>query len=679
MIRQKIPLLLLGTMIVGLLFIGARSSTAQGQTVLTLSALDVGVAEMGAIEGRVDCGSSGCGGFKISLSFDRSLIRIEEATVGPVLGDQVFMAENTVDNAAGTVQLTASSPVPPPAGADNLLFSLTVYGLKPGTASLTVDSLEMSGADGGPVSSTSQVGAVSVFATGKIAFFNPPKNGWEVAFVSERDGNPEIYVVSADGRHTRRLTENDVLDGGPTWSPAGDQIAFHTARDGNMEIYVMDPNGGSVQRLTNDPGADTEPAWSPDGSQIAFVSDRDGNPEIYVMNADGSNSRRLTDNPANDASPAWSPDGNTIAFASQRGGSSSELYLMKTDGSGVQQISNLFGANGWYPAWAPDGHLLSFTSERSNEADIYTMDDQGQNIKRMTQETSWLTSTDWSPDGGWIAYMAGYDGDANLFVMDSTGTDIFRLTDNPADDYDPDWRPAAVEACFAVTTQANAIDVRVGPGDNRGVFGSFPANQDILVIGQAYDSNNVVWWEIDKSQIPGGEDANSLWVNSEDVDEKGDCLAVGRVEAPPVIAPPPPPSTQPPPEPTTPPGTWGPCGSCDTCGHPATECVLAPDNTCLWDPSTCAAETPVPTQPEPECYSISVVVKPNGNYGSVTLRPSPNCGNRYQPGTSITAVASPAQRRTFVNWQGSTCPVGGSNNLVNFTINSSCTLVANFK
>ncbi len=123
----------------------------------------------------------------------------------------------------------------------------------------------------------------------------------------------------------------------------------------------------------------------------------------------------------------------------------------------------------------------------------------------------------------------------NLFVMDTTGTDLFRLTDNPADDTIPTGGLPPSRRCFAVTNQANAIDVRVGPGTNRGVFGSFPANQDIRVIGQAYDSENVVWWEIDESQIPGGTEAGSLWVNSDDVGEKGDCLAVVRVEAPPIV------------------------------------------------------------------------------------------------------------------------------------------------
>ncbi len=88
---------------------------------------------------------------------------------------------------------------------------------------------------------------------------------------------------------------------------AAERIAFHSDRDGNPEIYVMDADGSNVTRLTNDPADDGFPTWSPDGSRIAFFSDRDGNPEIYVMDADGSNVTRLTNHPALDAVPAWSP------------------------------------------------------------------------------------------------------------------------------------------------------------------------------------------------------------------------------------------------------------------------------------------------------------------------------------------------------------------------------------
>ena len=81
---------------------------------------------------------------------------------------------------------------------------------------------------------------------------------------------------------------------GPAWSPDGRQIAFVSDRDGNWEIYVMNADGSSQTNLTNDLPDDTGPVWSPDGRQIAFVFCRDGSYEIYVMNADGSGQTRLT-------------------------------------------------------------------------------------------------------------------------------------------------------------------------------------------------------------------------------------------------------------------------------------------------------------------------------------------------------------------------------------------------
>ena len=112
-----------------------------------------------------------------------------------------------------------------------------------------------------------------------------------IAFVSDRDGNIEIYVMDADGSNVIRLTNNPTPDLFPALSPDGSRIAFTFDRG----IYVMEADGSNVIRLTNYP--DAFAAWSPDGSRIAFESGRDGIPEIYVMDADGSNVIRLTNNP----------------------------------------------------------------------------------------------------------------------------------------------------------------------------------------------------------------------------------------------------------------------------------------------------------------------------------------------------------------------------------------------
>ena len=83
------------------------------------------------------------------------------------------------------------------------------------------------------------------------------------------------------------------------------QIAFISDRDGNVEIYVMDAAGGNQRRLTNNRHRDWKPSWSPDGKRIAFMSDRDGNKEIYVMDAAGGNPQNLTNNPHGDINAAW--------------------------------------------------------------------------------------------------------------------------------------------------------------------------------------------------------------------------------------------------------------------------------------------------------------------------------------------------------------------------------------
>ena len=83
-------------------------------------------------------------------------------------------------------------------------------------------------------------------------------------------------------------------DGSFSWSPDGRRIAFVSDRDGNDEVYVINVDGSGLRNLTRNPARDGHPAWSSDGRTIGFVSNRGGNRDIYVMNADGSGQRNLT-------------------------------------------------------------------------------------------------------------------------------------------------------------------------------------------------------------------------------------------------------------------------------------------------------------------------------------------------------------------------------------------------
>jgi len=114
-------------------------------------------------------------------------------------------------------------------------------------------------------------------------------SGDRIAFISDRDGNHEIFVMNADGTEVRQLTDNDSVGTLLSWSPDGDRIAFAKWLDGDHEIFVMNADGTEERQLTDNDDSDMHASWSPDGKQIAFSSDRYGESEIFVMNADGTN------------------------------------------------------------------------------------------------------------------------------------------------------------------------------------------------------------------------------------------------------------------------------------------------------------------------------------------------------------------------------------------------------
>lgn len=133
--------------------------------------------------------------------------------------------------------------------------------------------------------------------------FSP--NSKQIAFMSTRGGNPEIYIIDTDGSDQIRITSTEAPEYQFSWSPDGKKVVFVSERDGNPEIYVTDHKGETQTRLTHNTVRDDEPVWSRDGKRIAFVSYLDADGEIITMDADGTNQGRVTNNKARDSSPTW--------------------------------------------------------------------------------------------------------------------------------------------------------------------------------------------------------------------------------------------------------------------------------------------------------------------------------------------------------------------------------------
>ena len=147
----------------------------------------------------------------------------------------------------------------------------------------------------------------------------------------------------------------------------------------------MDVDGKNPRNLTNHAGSDDSPAWSTDGRRIAFYSSRPEGSGLYVMDADGSNPRYLA--PAANCCPpdsAWSPDGKKIAFESSRKNGKADIYVMNADGTNRRRLTKHL-AHDRYPAWSPDGENIVFYSERDGRSgEIYVMDANGNNQQNLT-------------------------------------------------------------------------------------------------------------------------------------------------------------------------------------------------------------------------------------------------------------------------------------------------------
>ncbi len=296
----------------------------------------------------------------------------------------------------------------------------------------------------------------------------PGANG-KIVFVSHRDGNSEIYVMSDGGLDQTRLTNDLAIDEQPAWSPDGTRIAWaRTDRSNFQGIWVMNADGSNQTMVTSGAsGADANPAWSPDGTKIVFASIRDNiNGDIYVMDANGQNQTRLTTSGSN-LEPAWSPDGTKIVF-NHSGVSDQDVWVMNANGTGQTNLSNDPGHFDGEPVWSPDGTKIAFVSRRSGPDQIFVMNADGSNPVNVSNDLN-VDDDDpaWSPDGTRFAFTSDRGGgQTDIWAMTSGGASPAALTTALQPDADPDWQPVppasiTVMKALRPTTDPGRFDLQV--------------------------------------------------------------------------------------------------------------------------------------------------------------------------------------------------------------------------
>ena len=282
--------------------------------------------------------------------------------------------------------------------------------------------------------------------------FNPAisNDGSKLAFVSDRDGNREIYALDLiwmdgytqwEGRNLTNITQTAGHDWTPKFSPTNEKIVFTTyfpATD-NYDVFIMNADGSDKQNLTNSPYYEKHPQFSPDGSFIIFQAWQKGKMEIFFSNLLDGNIINLTRNTAShDIIPqgnAFSPDEQEIVFTSERDGNRN-IYIMNTDGTNQIQLTDHSAAD-YEPVYSPDGLSIIFTSERDGNKEIYIMNNNGLNLKNLSNNPADDWNPRYYPDNHKIVFQSLRDGPANweIYMMNLDGKRQTNLTNHPRTDY----------------------------------------------------------------------------------------------------------------------------------------------------------------------------------------------------------------------------------------------------
>lgn len=211
-----------------------------------------------------------------------------------------------------------------------------------------------------------------------------------------------------------------------------------------FEIFTLGVDGQDLQRLTDNDVWDLYPGWSPDGTQIVFLSWRESDMDLYVMQADGSNARQLIDTGDHDSDVHWGM--NWITFTS-----GNRIWIVHDDGTDAHSLTDPPYAGEWGianlpygdydPRLSPDGSRIAFermvdTSTTHGSYDLFMVDISGENLTRLTDSGYSQGFASWSNAGDQIVYTVAAMGDTaqyDLYLMNADGSDSRNIT--------PEWFP----------------------------------------------------------------------------------------------------------------------------------------------------------------------------------------------------------------------------------------------
>jgi Tol biopolymer transport system component len=291
----------------------------------------------------------------------------------------------------------------------------------------------------------------------------PGANG-QIVFAANLDGRSwQLYTMDPDGTRVTKIThikgsrQTNYME---QWSPDGRRVALMSEHSGEPELYIVHADGSRFHRVFRDPShVDLFPTWSPDGSTLLFgrSSNRTGNMALFTIRPNGADLKRITDAHIDHAGAQYTPDQSSIIFDGSGAGVIAALYRIDADGSNLVRLTPTDLRAG-IPDISPDGtHVVFYDGQNGPLPNsIWKMRIDGTHLTRLTDAGCCFheTSPEYSPDGTQIAFVTdrSYVRECcvEVWIMGTDGSNATQITSSLGkcpeqhlgDCGDPDWGPA---------------------------------------------------------------------------------------------------------------------------------------------------------------------------------------------------------------------------------------------
>lgn len=276
-----------------------------------------------------------------------------------------------------------------------------------------------------------------------------------IAYVSERDGDPEIFLLDLLSGQVTQVTSNTTLDDHPAWSPDGLLLAFQSdVRAGGQHIAAVEASCAAepetcpskVTNLTTTLSVDSWPVWSTEGDRIAYYARDAGRYYLRTVTLRGR-IEEITQVPGDVDLLDWAPDGSLIFFGAGLSGAF-DIQRLPPGGISTDRVP-ITDARGLieFITFSPDRRLAVYQALTENRRQLFLADATCDPIddcviRRLTDDWYNYTAPRFSPDGTLILVTSDRAGNRDLYVLDLEGRLVRQLTDRPYDEYNGAWQPA---------------------------------------------------------------------------------------------------------------------------------------------------------------------------------------------------------------------------------------------